>query len=98
MSTFIRGTIAILMAIAAVAVGELLLAASTAQAASNFETIFNFGSVHHTGGAPQWRVIIDQKGAVYGTTNTGGLHHGLGTVYQLIPRPHRQWKFNRLHT
>jgi len=48
------------------------------------------------GGYPYSGVIFDAAGALYGTTNVGGIH-GYGTVYELTPESGGGWKESVLH-
>jgi uncharacterized repeat protein (TIGR03803 family) len=57
--------------------------------------LYSFGN--GTDGAdPQASLIFDAAGNLYGTTGYGGTH-GLGTVFELTPKPGGGWKEKVLH-
>ena len=49
------------------------------------------------GNEPVASVIFDAAGNLYGTTYYGGAHNG-GTVFELAPNGHRDWKETVLHS
>jgi uncharacterized repeat protein (TIGR03803 family) len=68
----------------------------SAWAQSKYKTLYKF-----TGGKdgenPDARLIFDQAGNLYGTTDRGGAH-GLGTVFQLVPNADGRWRESVLYS
>jgi len=60
------------------------------------ETILHTFTGRSDGGFPGTGVIIDETGNLYGATQTGGLHCGCGTVFELTPS-NGNWTFATLH-
>jgi uncharacterized repeat protein (TIGR03803 family) len=49
------------------------------------------GQANRDGQAPHGRLAFDADGNIFGTTQQGGIN-GTGTVYELSPRRHGEWK------
>ncbi|MGA8759586.1 MAG: choice-of-anchor tandem repeat GloVer-containing protein [Stellaceae bacterium] len=68
-------------------------------------TIWRFSG--SDGSSPQGNLLVDESGALYGTTSSGGIHNsavcysgtGCGTVFKLIPplRGQSSWTLTTLH-
>ncbi len=65
----------------------ILLLASGASAASKYKTLHEFTGPD--GAVPTARLVFDQAGNLYGTTNMGGT--GAGTVFKLAPNADGSW-------
>ena len=85
----------------ALAIAALSLAglAPIAHATSPLHRFTNDLSGNADGAFPKAGLIIDAKGALYGTTNVGG-SNGYGTVFKLAPTPNgpTAWKYTTLHS
>ena len=85
----------------ALAIAALSLAglAPIAHATSPLHRFTNDLSANSDGAFPKAGLIIDAKGALYGTTNEGG-SNGYGTVFMLTPTPNgpTAWKYTTLHS
>ena len=76
----------------------VLIAASPA-AAQQFSVLYAFTGPRNGDGAyPLGGVVTDSKGAVYGTTQSGG-KHGVGAVFKLTPPAagQTQWTEEIIH-
>ena len=73
--------------------------APIAHATSPLHRFTNDLSGNADGAFPKAGLIIDAKGALYGTTNVGG-SNGYGTVFKLAPTPNgpTAWKYTTLHS
>jgi uncharacterized repeat protein (TIGR03803 family) len=67
-----------------------------AWAASNYKTLYKF-SGGKDGKSPQARLVFDQAGNLYGTTDLGGAH-GSGTLFQLVPNADGTWRESVLYS
>jgi uncharacterized repeat protein (TIGR03803 family) len=58
------------------------------------QVLYNF-TKHKDGGYPNWGLVGDASGNLYGTTDSGGL--GFGTVFELSPDGNGSWTYTVLH-
>jgi uncharacterized repeat protein (TIGR03803 family) len=61
------------------------------------KVLHNFGNTGKDGNDPSGGVLLDAAGNLYGTTYSGGAY-GLGTVFELTPKPAGGWTEKILHT
>jgi uncharacterized repeat protein (TIGR03803 family) len=59
------------------------------------QLLYNFSN-HQDGGHPNWGLIADPSGNLYGTTGSGG--SGFGTVFELSPDGGGSWSYTVLYT
>jgi uncharacterized repeat protein (TIGR03803 family) len=84
----------------ALAVGLVLVMTTPVFAASQEKVLHNFDSNGKDGYFPTSRLISDADGNLYGTTQVGGTHCGIGcgTVFELTPTTEGKWDRRILHS
>ncbi len=79
--------------------GGTVFELTPAGATWNEKVIYNFGGGSPNGYLIKGSVVIDSKGNLYGTANSGGNGFGLdGTLFELSPAAGGAWTFNVLHS
>lgn len=63
----------------------------------SYSEIYDFTGIGTDGAGPKASLIFDSLGNLYGVTGAGG-GNGLGTVFQLAPRPSRGWIHTTLYS
>jgi uncharacterized repeat protein (TIGR03803 family) len=84
----------------ALAVGLMLVMTTPVFAASQEKVLHSFNSNGKDGYFPTSRLISDADGNLYGTTQVGGTHCGIGcgTVFELTPTTKGKWDRRILHS
>src|SRR5580692_8807832 len=84
----------------ALAVGLVLVITTPVFAASQEKVLHSFNSNGKDGYFPTSRLISDADGNLYGTTQVGGTHCGIGcgTVFELTPTTKGKWDRRILHS
>jgi uncharacterized repeat protein (TIGR03803 family) len=57
----------------------------------SYRVLYRFASFTHDGQEPEYGVIADNRGNLYGTTTHGGAFYSNGTIFELSPTPPGQW-------
>jgi uncharacterized repeat protein (TIGR03803 family) len=84
------------MAAIMAAIGCALSTPAQAPVQYQYKILHSFAA-HGDGSEPQGRVVFDQKGNLYGTTEAGGAYNG-GTAFELTPNANGQWTETILHS